>query len=237
MNDLSFIKYQFGLFADYSKQEMDKKTISIIDVLSDYDFIKQEEIPSPNIIQPRQILNLWSPTKLIGVEFRSDRIDIILVNRVISGKIQNRDIEEVIDTFSDISFKINSIVTVKNNRLALILETNIKLLKNFEEFSIKYPKFYENSNLYEWGLRLNKRIELSVNKHYEILNCITHIQKIDNVTINESLSIDGYTVLFDINTAQENRLMRFNNEDVQSFINISFKVYGDIYAGLNQTQE
>jgi len=83
---------------------------------------------------------------------------------------------------------------------------------------IPFPP-YESELLSEMFLRLNSRVTREINGLIETINCITTIN--NSPTYSDEEQIQSTSIVLDINTDQNNSLVRFQTNELKEFINIA----------------
>jgi hypothetical protein len=230
------MKYQATIFVDASNIiPTPDNTKTLIDLFSDKELIPNtfREISSSSPV-PLVRLSLASSTNEWVINFASRRIDI--ERHPIEP--QGRNLGELSEFCSEVTNFFERIVKTfkkKANRLALV--TNFLLEEmtdsNLARVYLKLfnpPKFYEETQPFEWNWRSVSRRPIDLEELTEALNVITMINRVSGefVIKDEVALFNRIQLSFDINTTSENREHRFDFCHITNFYDSVLKFHNDL---------
>ena len=240
----TIMKYQASIFTDTSNitptPDNFKKAIDIFSEkgLIPYPFHELKPQSPERFTQQR--IGLRSPTGEWLVNFPSSRIDI--VKR--STEPQEKNMGELGEFCSEVSSFFEKIVKEfenKAHRLALITEFLLEEMTGSDLSDIylklfKPPKFYLETPPFEWDWRSASKKQFDLEGEPETLNVITIIKRIigEMEIKGEVTPFDRIHLLFDINTAPENKSYRFDINHITNFYDGILKLHNDLLKEIRE---
>jgi hypothetical protein len=236
--------YKFAFFAPGAHIEPSPDIIArLLETFRDKNFIPTtitEHLIGPNP-QTRLQLQMTTRQSELNLAFESNRV---LFSR---DNIPGTDIGTAADFVAEaveVFARLLQVVPLIGTRFAYITKGLFPsmpsdALEQVNSRLLNLPPFYIEHPPCEWNTRNVARYEITLGDKVEIINVITHINRIQGLlrALAESQPFDRIEITFDINTYQNNKTPRFNAGDVGVFLNqavtISQRILNEIGELLN----
>lgn len=229
MSNIGYIKYQAVLFGDFLNLDANPRLIKEILIdLDQFQFIPTTfSVPTVSEIANQRIA-LKSNSHLLDVQININRIDIVRANEIKGLEIINSDFSEVKRIFLVILKYFLEKSNVFGNRASFITEQMYSGYDLVEKYTSK-PEYYNEKIIGEINYRIHTRLPgFDFGKGNEIINAITHIDKVENIIFTPAFSASGCIVKFDINTIPENRINRIDTNYLEMFFEKAFQIEQEI---------
>jgi hypothetical protein len=218
--------YKFAFFAPGAHLEPSPDIIArLLDTFRDKNLF-------PTTISEHQILPTPQTRLQLQMTTRQSELNLAFEpNRVLFSKLNVPGIEigtvadfvaETVEVFA----RLLQVVPLTGTRLAYITKgllpsMSSDALEQVNSRLLNLPTFYMEHPPCEWNTRNVARYEITLGDKVEIINVITHINRIQGSfkRIEKPQPFDRIEIGFDINTYQENKTARFKSSDVDVFLN------------------
>lgn len=239
------MNYQFGFYGPGTHLDANPETIAkLLGALNDKGLIPttiSELLLTPSL-KARAQLRFMSPDEEWLLAFESKRV---LLRKQSLPKTDIGDAKAFCNEAIEIFARLLDTVPIKGNRLSYVVNGLFPECSDEEFIAMKSRvlgdiPFYVSNRPNRWDTKCVCRVERDFGNKSEILNVLTDINRVQgefNDGDGGKIPFDRIEVEVDINTTQDNLIARFDNTDIDPFLNeaiqMSDKLVSEVGEFLN----